>query len=780
MSTFHVGLILLMAVCSFAAPPATLDDLDVLRDRLIDFYIHLGDCTQTQFCIQGGYMLPIEGGSCANTCQPSQASATSLQSNGLWKDVNYTNTDHAVWAPTLHLERTLAMARAWRCPLCPPQHSNTHLLGQIHSALGGWLSLNITGPQWWWQDIGTPEYLGAIATLLNDTLTNAERAGVVAVMENAGDGTKMDGMNMLWEQQVAMNRELLLRNPENVAAIFDLLWSHIAITTGDGIQADGSFHFHGNQLYSGGYGADEAVQLATICQLTSGLAGFAPPPAAFDIVSLYLLNGTQYILRTGPNGTFFDLSTKGREITRAPDGNLAFPSAVFIQALNSTIFLDSAHGAEYKALLDQVAGIGRPFVGARHFYRSDYTTVHRPAFFASLKMGSTRMVANEICNGEGLLSGHTADGVLLVYQTGTEYLGIFPVWDWNTLPGATSQPYSDLGAQDVHHVGASAFVGGCVENSAAALPAQAVTVSTMDYASNGAPAPATTNVLSALKSVMFLDDAVVAVGTNVTLTGSGDAVITTLDQRLLADDGAVYVQLVGGGSLTKLTRGNHTLDNVLWIHHADTVHLIIPLDGRVPKVQVRLGPQQGTWRSIDSDGATDTVTKDVFFAAIEHGSSPTLAVDGYGYTTIPGVSLATAGAAVVSFMSATTIVAQTDTVHAVLRQTAPTTASPDGWVLAAAVRRADARIDSKVTMMVVSSPCVLVVRNTAGALALSAASPAQLSGPLTVLVQHPSTATGFRVTSSEACTRINSTWISVAINLPSGALAGSTASVRCT
>jgi chondroitin AC lyase len=189
-----------------------------------------------------------------------------------------------------------------------------------------------------------------------------------------------------------MNRELLLRNPENVAAIFDLLWSHIAITTGDGIQADGSFHFHGNQLYSGGYGADEAVQLATICQLTSGLAGFAPPPAAFDIVSLYLLNGTQYILRTGPNGTFFDLSTKGREITRAPDGNLAFPSAVFIQALNSTIFLDSAHGAEYKALLDQVAGIGRPVVGARHFYRSDCmffftctlpTSILLPPFFPS-------------------------------------------------------------------------------------------------------------------------------------------------------------------------------------------------------------------------------------------------------------------------------------------------------------------------------------------------------------------------------------------------------------
>ena len=47
-----------------------------------------------------------------------------------------------------------------------------------------------------------PEYLGAIATLLNDTLTSDELNGVVNVMNNAGDGTQGDGMNMLWEQQV--------------------------------------------------------------------------------------------------------------------------------------------------------------------------------------------------------------------------------------------------------------------------------------------------------------------------------------------------------------------------------------------------------------------------------------------------------------------------------------------------------------------------------------------------------------------------------------------------
>ena len=168
-----------------------------------------------------------------------------------------------------------------------------------------------------------------------------------------------------------MNRELLLRQPDAVAKIFGLLWSHITVVTGDGIQIDGSFHFHGAQLYTGGYGADEATQLATLCQLTSGLASFEPTPDAFDVVSLYLLNGTQYILRTGPNGTFYDLSTKGREISRAPGGNLAFPTPVFLRALNSSIFLQSQRGDEYNAFLQRLSGTGSPLVGASHFYRSD-------------------------------------------------------------------------------------------------------------------------------------------------------------------------------------------------------------------------------------------------------------------------------------------------------------------------------------------------------------------------------------------------------------------------
>ena len=58
------------------APPAAeqLKDLATLRARFFDFYLDFGDCTQTQFCMQGSYMLYQDGtkGTCAVTCTFSE------------------------------------------------------------------------------------------------------------------------------------------------------------------------------------------------------------------------------------------------------------------------------------------------------------------------------------------------------------------------------------------------------------------------------------------------------------------------------------------------------------------------------------------------------------------------------------------------------------------------------------------------------------------------------------------------------------------------------------
>lgn len=199
------------------------------------------------------------------------------------------------------------------------------------------------------------------------------------------------------------------------------------------------------------YGADEAVQIASMGALSQGTA-FEPSHETVDgVISLYLLDGHQYILRGNGSSTkdgasrfYFDLSTKGREITRAPDGNLNYPLPVMLYALNSTVFTNSTRGGEFVEFVNRLASTAEasPLIGARHFFRSDYTAYHQSSLSFSLKMTSTRTQNNEVgrsalsynlsvssltlcgalclqvTNDEGMKTWHTGDGVLLTYQTG--------------------------------------------------------------------------------------------------------------------------------------------------------------------------------------------------------------------------------------------------------------------------------------------------------------------------------------------------------------------------
>ena len=103
-------------------------------------------------------MLPLPDASlgCVATCQPALASLQSIEASGSWSDINYTNADRTVWTATLHLERTLAMARAMLCEACPsaPVHE---LQSAVSAALTYWLTLDPTAPQWWWKQIGEPQ-----------------------------------------------------------------------------------------------------------------------------------------------------------------------------------------------------------------------------------------------------------------------------------------------------------------------------------------------------------------------------------------------------------------------------------------------------------------------------------------------------------------------------------------------------------------------------------------------------------------------------------------------
>ena len=349
---------------------------------------------------------------------------------------------------------------------------------------------------------------------------------------------------------------------------------------------------------------------------------------------------------------------------------------------------------------------------------------HRERFAVTLKMSSTRMENNEVCNNEGLKSWYTGDGVLLPYSSGVEYEGIFPVWDWTALPGTTSRLGVDGVSSKVKHFGRTAFVGGATEQGLD----RPFTAAAMDFVSadSGGADEATTELVAS-KAWFFVEDGVVAMAAGVALNNqTGQRVITTLDQALLEAGRPISYSTGAAGPPTPLPPGNNTLSLTSggWVHHSEKLYMV-PFGGPAPAVAVSLmargGPQSGSWSEINAEsGPTSTVTKDVFFAAVDHGAAPMLSTTNLVYAIVPGVIAADAPAAGVSFAKAVQVLANTKAVQAVLytpAAAAATAPAPKVVVLAVVrpVSPAAAIVDVPQLGLTItlSAPSIVVVRETA-------------------------------------------------------------------
>ena len=122
--------------------------------------------------------------------------------------------------------------------------------------------------------------------------------------------------------------------------------------------------------------------------------------------------------------------------------------------------VDPGHAGDYKAAIQSSeTAQGNDFVANKYFWRSDYMVDRRSGFYASVRMGSTRVQGFENGNQENQLGYHTADGVLYLHTQGGEYNEIFPVWDWPKLPGITAAQIRGKIPLSIQRNG-SAFAGG--------------------------------------------------------------------------------------------------------------------------------------------------------------------------------------------------------------------------------------------------------------------------------------------------------------------------------
>jgi len=269
---------------------------------------------------------------------------------------------------------------------------------------------------------------------------------------------------------------------------------------------------------------------------------------------------------------------------------------------------------ELRALADRVSGKrgAAPLEGNRHFWRGDIMTHHRKAYYASVRMYSTRTLNNDgVINGEGGGMHHIADGCNFLFRAGDEYAGIFAAWDWMKVPGTTVEQRGRLSDRQQRR-GERDFVGG-VSDGTYGLAA-------FDFARDK---------LSARKAWFFFDAEYVCLGARIACD-SDHPVVTTVNQCHLRGD----VTVAG----KKAEAGEHDVATPAWVYH-DQVAYVFPQSG---KACLRNDVQSGDWKWINRESPSRQVEFEVFRLWLDHGTRPQDAT--YAYVVAPGMPASAVGA----------------------------------------------------------------------------------------------------------------------------------------
>lgn len=533
----------------------------------------------------------------------------SLRQNDSWADINYSNPAWAKWANAEHRQRLLVMAKSARL-FRDAGNADAVLDGKTLAALKFWLEEDFKNPNWWWNEIGVPELLGEITSLMLPEASKETIKQVANIMLRSNwKKSRWTGANLTWGVVIQIVRGCLETDPAVVAEGYSRMYQEIRYVapSEEGIQQDASFHQHGAQLYNGGYGLAYANDVGRFVSFAWGTQ-FQIPSDRMEMFSSYILDGEQWIAK----GDVIDYSTVGREITRA--GKVVVPRDWTIgpispagpaYSLHNVVALLAKERAprqkEFQTFAERLEGQQDTpgFMGNKQFWCSDFMAHRRAGFYTSVKMLSDRMINGEQVNGEGKKSHHLSDGVNFLYLTGDEYKDIFPAWDWTKLPGSTAiQGTSKTGENNPMGVrGKSVFTGGVSEGTYG--------MAAMDLLRGD---------LSAKKAWFFFDDNYVALGAGITLSVDKEHdVATDINQPLLI--GNVYTNL----SSSPVPTGQHDYGNehLSWVYH-DRVGYIIDRDSHVI---LSVGKQTGSWADIGG-GSTDEISLPVFNLWVDHGKAP--------------------------------------------------------------------------------------------------------------------------------------------------------------
>lgn len=577
---------------------------------------------------------------------------TTLRDDGSWADITYhppaSQDTRSVWPPLIHAERVLAMATCANTPSTWCASSGL-LVGRAQRAFDYWLLSNLTNPDNWYQNrISNPIAVGKTCLLL-DAVSPGGRVGsnvteaTQAVIARANwtqlppGMTNVTGANLVWMATAHVYGGLTAGSEGQVVAATDRMWAELFVTAGNlaGLKEDNGFfqHCHGmgpthafigpfGMLYGGGYGSGLTEFLLQWIGLTSGLTPFEMPPSSYHGFARLVLDGQEWMI-PGSTSPHWDVSVMGRELAR-PGHHVPWDPALLAT-------VGGARGAEFAQLARRLnhSRTTPLATGHRQFYRGDYAVHRESTWSAHVRTFSTRTINTECIAHENKLGKHLGAGATFLYQEGLEYSETYPLWNWKTLPGVTTEldgntvclentsfPPTNtscwIDCHNTQHTGRRAFVGGVTSGSNGFVA--------FDFAS-----PFRYSSLAYRQVWLFCGDFYLILLKGLRRTSADLPVVTGLAQQRRS--GATRVS---GGAPLPLPDGNYTVpcSNGTWVHHGSVGYTVLGLAGGAAptgsdrmRLTVSTGVETGNWSSIGFH--TDAASLPMFRAFLAHPRAAT-------------------------------------------------------------------------------------------------------------------------------------------------------------
>ena len=594
------------------ASTAYADDLATLRGRVVDSYTAASSPAGDPGIVAAQKSITNSAASILKTAAV----------DGSFPDLPYTDTPTATWSVGTHFGRVLTLAQAYAIPGGTLYHDATLKDAIVRALTYGSTAYcgdaSCTVGNWWFWEIGVPNSLGPTLVLMQSDLDAALFSKLLEALRfHVGTVAHMQtftGENLLW---CAFNhlRIALLDNDatelEPVKAAVETTCAVNALALGDGIKPDHSFQQHGGLLYTGGYGAGYAADIASYLQLTDGTA-FAPSDSAKQSAIDYVTDGTRWAVY----GAYYDVEVIGREVSRPGGGSastarnalvkLSFVTSTRQNELRSgakaLVAALGSGGIDVVALSEKFATLADPPAalprGFRHFESSDHSVYRQDGYYASIKAFSKRTKSGELVNTEGKLGSRQSDGRLYLVRKGDEYFGkkLWPALDWARLPGITVEQ-SASAANQTFGVGTTDFVGGTGDGTSG--------VAAMDLAPLG-------STLRAKKSWFFVNDTIIFLGSGVSAT-SPAPVETIVEQWPLSSPTAA---VNADGKLLAADVFSGTAPRVNAIT-ADGLGYYFPGGA---DVNVDIKDQSGDWSNLGV--SSGQVTGRFLTLSLQHGVAP--------------------------------------------------------------------------------------------------------------------------------------------------------------